>query len=87
MSRRRLIMLGASTAAGTLAGLSPRRAAAVLKLDIRSGPISVRTRPSSSRPSRRSPGSMRASVGMSQLSPSTWMPLDTLVRAVGLKAA
>jgi len=26
------------------------------------------------RPSRRSPGSMRRAIGMSQLSPSTWMP-------------
>jgi TolB protein len=39
LSRRQLIMLGAGTAAGTLAGLCPRRAAAVLKLDVRSGNV------------------------------------------------
>ena len=37
LSRRRLIMLGASAAAGALVGLSPRRAAAVLKLDVTQG--------------------------------------------------
>ena len=37
LSRRRLIMLGASAAAGALVGLSPRRAVAVLKLDVTQG--------------------------------------------------
>src|SRR5882757_8065766 len=39
LSRRRLIMLGAGAAAGALAGLSPQRATAVLKLDITSGNV------------------------------------------------
>ena len=39
LSRRRLIMLGAGAAAGTLAGLSPQRATAVLKLDVTSGNV------------------------------------------------
>src|SRR6266567_3206800 len=34
MSRRRLMLLGAGAAAGGLAGLSPRQAAAVLRLDV-----------------------------------------------------
>ena len=39
LSRRRLIMLGAGAAAGALAGLSPQRATAVLKLDVTSGNV------------------------------------------------
>jgi len=39
VSRRRLIALGAGAAAGTLAGLAPRPAAAVLKLDVTQGNI------------------------------------------------
>src|SRR6516164_4969736 len=39
LSRRRLIMLGAGAAAGALAGLSPQRAAAVLKLDVTQGNV------------------------------------------------
>jgi TolB protein len=39
LSRRRLMMLSAGAAAGVLAGLSPQRAIAVLKLDITSGNI------------------------------------------------
>ena len=39
LSRRRLIMLGATAAAGALVGLSPRRAAAVLKLDVTQGNV------------------------------------------------
>src|SRR5262249_56098926 len=37
LSRRQLIMLGAGTAAGALVGLSPQRAAAVLKPDVTPG--------------------------------------------------
>src|SRR5262249_26275552 len=39
LSRRRVIMLGAGAAAGALAGLSPQRAAAVLKLDVTQGNV------------------------------------------------
>src|ERR1700716_2939467 len=39
LSRRRLIMLGGGAAAGALAGLSPQRATAVLKLDVTSGNV------------------------------------------------
>jgi len=39
LSRRRLIALGAGAAAGTLAGLSPRRVEAQLKLDVTQGNI------------------------------------------------
>ncbi len=39
LSRRRLIMLGAGLAAGGLVGLPPRRAAAVLKLDVTQGNV------------------------------------------------
>src|SRR5215470_20301123 len=39
LSRRRLIMLGAGAAAGALASLSPRRAGAVLKLDVTQGNV------------------------------------------------
>jgi TolB protein len=39
LSRRRLLMLGAGTAAGALAGLAPHRAAAVLKLDVTQGTV------------------------------------------------
>src|SRR5215468_4112887 len=39
LSRRRLIMLGAGAAAGALAGLSPQRAGAVLKLDVTQGNV------------------------------------------------
>src|SRR5262249_10838726 len=39
LSRRRLIMLGASAAAGAFASLSPQRAAAVLKLDVTQGNV------------------------------------------------
>ena len=39
LSRRRLIMLGAGAAAGALGGLPPRRAAAVLKLDVTQGNV------------------------------------------------
>src|SRR5512145_1208782 len=39
LSRRRLIMLGAGAAAGAFAGLSPQRAAAVLKLDVTQGNV------------------------------------------------
>jgi TolB protein len=38
-TRRRLIMLGAGAAVGALIGLSPRRAAAVLKLDVTQGNV------------------------------------------------
>src|ERR1700730_17046828 len=38
-ARARLIMLGAGAAAGALAGLSPQRATAVLKLDVTSGNV------------------------------------------------
>ncbi|MET0925086.1 MAG: Tol-Pal system protein TolB, partial [Xanthobacteraceae bacterium] len=38
-TRRRLIMLGASAAAGALAGLSSWPAAAVLKLDVTQGTV------------------------------------------------
>jgi TolB protein len=39
LSRRRLITVGAGAAVGVLAGLSPRRAGAVLKLDVTQGTI------------------------------------------------
>src|SRR5258708_20588723 len=39
LSRRRVIMLGAGAAAGALAGFSPQRAAAVLKLDVTQGNV------------------------------------------------
>jgi TolB protein len=39
LSRRRAIALGAGAAAGVLAGLSPRQASAVLKLDVRQGNV------------------------------------------------
>jgi TolB protein len=39
LSRRRAMMLGAGTAAAALAGLSPQRAAAVLKLDVTQGSV------------------------------------------------
>jgi TolB protein len=39
LSRRRVMMLGAGTAAAALAGLAPQRAAAVLKLDVTQGNI------------------------------------------------
>jgi TolB protein len=39
LSRRRLMMSGAGAAAGALAGLSPQRATAVLKLDVTSGNV------------------------------------------------
>ena len=39
LSRRRLIMLGAGAAVGAFAGLSPQRAAAVLKLDVTQGNV------------------------------------------------
>src|SRR5262245_27717171 len=39
LTRRRLIVLGAGAAAGTLASLSPRNAGAVLKLDVTQGNI------------------------------------------------
>jgi TolB protein len=39
VNRRRLLMLGAGAAAGTLAGLAPRRAGAVLKLDVTQGTV------------------------------------------------
>jgi TolB protein len=39
LSRRRLLMLGAGAAAGAFAGLAPRPAAAVLKLDVTQGNI------------------------------------------------
>jgi TolB protein len=39
LSRRRLITVGAGAAVGVLAGLSPQRAAAVLKLDVTQGTI------------------------------------------------
>ena len=39
LNRRRLLALGAGAAAGTLAGLSPRQAAAQLKLDVTQGTI------------------------------------------------
>ena len=39
LSRRRLITMGAGAAVGVLAGLSPQRAAAVLKLDVTQGNI------------------------------------------------
>jgi TolB protein len=39
LSRRRVMMLGAGTAAAALAGLSPRQAAAVLKLDVTQGNV------------------------------------------------
>ena len=39
LSRRRLMMLGAAGAAGALVGLAPRRAGAVLKLDVTQGNV------------------------------------------------
>jgi TolB protein len=39
LSRRRLITVGAGAAVGVLAGLSPQRAAAVLKLDVTQGNV------------------------------------------------
>jgi TolB protein len=39
LSRRRVMMLGAGTAAAALAGLTPQRAAAVLKLDVTQGNV------------------------------------------------
>src|SRR5712692_8945303 len=39
LSRRRLIVLGAGAAVGAFAGLSPQRAAAVLKLDVTQGNV------------------------------------------------
>jgi TolB protein len=39
LSRRRLVMLGAGAAAGALAGLAPRRAGAVLQLNITQGNV------------------------------------------------
>jgi TolB protein len=39
LNRRRLLLMGAGAAAGALAGLSPRRAAAVLKLDVTHGNV------------------------------------------------
>src|SRR5215217_7641073 len=44
LSRRRMLLLGSAAAAGSLAGLAPRPASAVLKLDVTQGniqPISI----------------------------------------------